>query len=69
MPNLKAQQIKQAQVSDANLALAGMKELGQIILDSGIPQAALVFGVTYKLLSGLASAGEEAKEELQVNPY
>lgn len=62
-------QLKQAQINDANLALAGLRELGQVVLDSGVPQAAFTFAVSYKLLSGIASAGDEAKEELQVNPY
>lgn len=64
--NLK---IKQAQVNDAQLALAGMKEMGQAVLDSGIPQAALVFAVTYKLIDGMAKAGDEAREELKVTSY
>ncbi len=58
-----------AQVNDPQLALAGIRELGQAVLDSGIPQAALVFAVTYKLIDGLAKAPEQAREELQVQPY
>lgn len=59
----------QGQVGDAQLALAGINELGQAVLDSGIPQAALLFAVTYKLIDGLAKAPEEAREELKVTPY
>ncbi len=59
----------QGQLTDAQLALAGINELGQAVLDSGIPQAALTFAVTYKLIDGLIKAPEEAREELKVTPY
>lgn len=61
--------IKQGQVTDPQLALAGVRELGQAVLDSGIPQAALIFAVTYKLVDGLANAPQEARDELKVTPY
>ena len=61
--------VVRGQVGDAQLALAGINELGQAILESGLPQAALTFAVRYKLIDGLIKAPEKAREELKVTPY
>ena len=55
--------------SGADLALAGLKQLGQTVLDSGIPQAALTFAVTYKLLDGLSNAAGQAQNEFGIGTY
>lgn len=59
---------KLANVSDAQTALAGLNELSDAVLSSGIPQALLLFGVTYKLMTGIADAPQEARDELSVVP-
>jgi len=52
-----------AQATDLDMALGGLKELGQVVWDSGIPQAALMFAVVYKLMDGIINAGAEAEQE------
>lgn len=66
---LKAQVQKAAatkKASDADIALAGLKELGTAVLNSGIPEAAITFAVTYKLLDSLADAQSRAIQDLSI---
>ena len=59
--------VRQASTTDANLALAGLSEMADTILDSGIPEVILLFAATYKLIDGIAQASQEAEVELR-NP-
>lgn len=49
---------------DANMALEGLKELSAPILNSGIPEALIVFTATYKLIESISHAAEDAEREL-----
>jgi len=53
----------------AEMALAGLKQMGTAILDSGIPQAVLTFAITYKLLDSMAHAGQEAQDEYGISNF
>jgi len=67
--SIRAVIMKKGHVADADLALAGLKEMGNVILDSGIPQAVLAFGVTYKLINGIAGADESVKQDLKITEW
>ncbi len=53
----------------AEMALAGLKQMGNAVLDSGIPQAVLTFAVTYKLLDSMANASERAQDEYGISNF
>jgi len=53
----------------AEMALAGLKQMGTAILDSGVPQAVLTFAVTYKLLDSMSHAGQEAQDEYGISNF
>jgi len=57
---------KEANASTLEMARDGLRELGQTVLDSGVPQALLTFAVTYKLIDGVLKAGDEAKQEFGI---
>lgn len=61
--------IKTGQSADVDMAIAGLKQLGDAILNSGIPQAVLTFGITYKLLDSMAKAPQQAIEEYSISNY
>lgn len=49
----------------ATMALNSLRELGEVVYDSGIPQALLAFGLTYKLLKSLPGIDEEAQRKFK----
>jgi len=59
---------RRAQVNDAGVALEGLKNLAGPVLDSGIPEALIMFTVTYNLIDGIANAGDEANQQFRVDP-
>lgn len=53
----------------ASVAREGLRELGQTVLNSGVPQALLVFTATYKLVDGIAKAADQAENEFSTRDY
>lgn len=52
--------------ADAEMALAGLRQFGQVVYDSGVPQALLAFGITYKLVSGLTAIDQQADRDYSI---
>ena len=50
----------------AENAKSGLQALGQTVCDSGIPEAIIAFGMTWKLLHGILKVDEEARQEYRI---